>query len=582
MRLYFIFCFLVFFALESCVSHDNFPNLSESEWTTIQLEQGDSFNLEKKRGIRYLKCLPQTGNTLVFDIVNAEKIICYRNNVEIEPSIFEDLHTIHSKRQKHFTYTIAAIPDSSTQPYLFEITFGITDTARKSFITVSTVAEIRQQKEAYLYKDRYFNFFISLLMGILFYQFITILFRFFERQQIAYLYYALVVFFLLCYNFYHFNYQLGFNLAVPFGGRFSFVTATGIVYLRFLRFFFKDEKFDRIRWIEYLVWCFLLVNALGIQKVGVDIGFYNVASNVIMLSFFYVFYLLFQLKHPLKYFFIFSILLMLLSGVWGRTVATFFPESIYDQVFIRQMLLIVELFILNTAITYQYNKEKRTQQQQVEHERNRIAADLHDDLGTGLSTIRLLGERTQLGLNNAEKSLQIQRITHQASDLIEKMSAIIWAMNTQNDTVESLTQYLRFYAFDYLDKTHNLELHFAIPDLDPSVSNGILFGKIRREVFLAFKEALHNIVKHAKATDVNISIVLKNNELNIAINDNGIGMKEMNTRGNGLNNMANRMAAIEGKFEIWNLNTKQGTSVLLTFPTGHSPKKLTKVRWFRV
>ena len=143
-------------------------------------------------------------------------------------------------------------------------------------------------------------------------------------------------------------------------------------------------------------------------------------------------------------------------------------------------------------------------------------------------------------------------------------------MNSEQDSVESLIHYIRAYSFEYLQDIHKLSVYFPLPDLPPSVFSQNLIGDTRREVFLTIKEALHNIVKHAEATKVNVTILLKDNDLEIRILDNGKGFKEKKHLGNGLINMANRMKKVGGSCQI---TTDKTTSVevILCLP-------LTKVR----
>jgi signal transduction histidine kinase len=122
---------------------------------------------------------------------------------------------------------------------------------------------------------------------------------------------------------------------------------------------------------------------------------------------------------------------------------------------------------------------------------------------------------------------------------------------------------LRRYAFDYLQETHNLTLTFPLPEIPPFVSTQNLSGETRRELFLCFKEALHNIIKHADTKHIDIAISLRGNQLSIKTDDNGKGMVGENLVGNGLKNMRQRMAKLGGKFDIFK-NEKGGMSVILT------------------
>jgi signal transduction histidine kinase len=141
--------------------------------------------------------------------------------------------------------------------------------------------------------------------------------------------------------------------------------------------------------------------------------------------------------------------------------------------------------------------------------------------------------------------------------MMEKMGEIVWALNQRNDSMNDLLGYTRSYAVDYLT-THDISCHFHAPTEHPEI---FASGEMRRNIFLSVKEVLHNIVKHAEASSVEITITI-NKELFILIHDNGKGINLENTRkfGNGLNNIRKRMAEIGGSAKFKN---ESGTSVLL-------------------
>jgi signal transduction histidine kinase len=140
------------------------------------------------------------------------------------------------------------------------------------------------------------------------------------------------------------------------------------------------------------------------------------------------------------------------------------------------------------------------------------------------------------------------------------MDTIIWTMKSSNDTVESLIAYVRAYAKEYFDNT-NITCTVHVQRL-PSVQ---ISGEKRRNIFLGIKEALHNIVKHAQATEVRIDVEASDHVLTIGISDNGVGLDPDKIRkfGNGLNNMKRRMESIEGSWEIIG---GQGTKVVFRLP----------------
>ena len=143
---------------------------------------------------------------------------------------------------------------------------------------------------------------------------------------------------------------------------------------------------------------------------------------------------------------------------------------------------------------------------------------------------------------------------------MDKMNEIIWTLNSRNDTLPNLIAYLRHLIVEYFE-TMPLELHITTPDPIPETK---VSGKIRRNILLSVKEALHNIVKHSKATKVNIQFT-SGDHFSISITDNGIGFNPsvVHSYNNGLLNMKERLSAVGGSCIISNHN---GTSVILTVP----------------
>ena len=186
-----------------------------------------------------------------------------------------------------------------------------------------------------------------------------------------------------------------------------------------------------------------------------------------------------------------------------------------------------------------------------QEERNRISADMHDDLGAGMTTISLYSELAKSKLAN-NPIPEMEKISTSANDLLNKMNAIIWSMSSSNDTLGNTVAYIRSYALEYFENT-GITCKIDIPEKLPNIE---VIGEIRRNVFLVVKEALNNILKHAKATEVNIKLMRVENSLTLYIQDNGKGidMDKLRQFGNGLKNMKKRMADIQVDFKIENKN----------------------------
>lgn len=219
---------------------------------------------------------------------------------------------------------------------------------------------------------------------------------------------------------------------------------------------------------------------------------------------------------------------------------------------------------LNLTLLEEANKHIALQkvvldkQAELENERSRIAADMHDDLGSGLTRITYLSQMAM----KSDTENNLRKIKKTASELIGNMSELIWVMKQENNTLEDLATYIKSYAVDYFE-SNNINYTIAIPE---SFNGVMVNGNYRRNLFLSVKECLHNIVKHARANHVSISIVIED-AIKICIHDNGIGIAENTTQkiggGNGLKNMKTRIESMNGQLEIENAN---GTKVNFMIP----------------
>jgi signal transduction histidine kinase len=220
------------------------------------------------------------------------------------------------------------------------------------------------------------------------------------------------------------------------------------------------------------------------------------------------------------------------------------------------------IFLLVRSYTQRTLQKQRIaleKQQAIERERMRISSELHDDLGGELSTIRLLSEINVSGTNPQQR---LFKISVSSNDLVQKMNEIVWALNVNNDSLQSLVSYMRRYAVKYLDDAEincQFEQPSAIPDYP-------IDGSTRRNIFLLLKEALHNVVKHAGAKQVYIGITIDNNSIHITVQDDGKGIPAEQLKqnaGNGLSNMHQRIKDLNGYMDIKN---DSGTTLHLHLP----------------
>jgi ligand-binding sensor domain-containing protein/signal transduction histidine kinase len=214
--------------------------------------------------------------------------------------------------------------------------------------------------------------------------------------------------------------------------------------------------------------------------------------------------------------------------------------------------------------------ELSERQHAIELERSRIARDIHDDLGSHLTRITMLSESAGSQLDQpAEARAGLVRIYDTARELTRAMDEIVWAVNPRHDTVEGLANYLEKFALDLLS-TAGIRCRLDFPEELPRWP---LSSEVRHHLFLAFKEALHNVVKHAGAPDAIIELRIGAGTLELAVKDDGHGFQPgaLNpsqnrvSGGNGLENMRRRLDKVGGSCEIHSA-PGQGTRVVFRIP----------------
>jgi signal transduction histidine kinase len=181
------------------------------------------------------------------------------------------------------------------------------------------------------------------------------------------------------------------------------------------------------------------------------------------------------------------------------------------------------------------------------NERVRISKEIHDDLGSSLTTISLLTEVLKTKIDGV-KVPEVAKISATSARMVDSMNEIVWALNVHNDTLDSLVAFIRKYARDFLQDT-SIKLVFE-EDVNQDFT---LQGNVRRSIYLVVKEAINNVVKHADAQQVNLNIQTDNNKLTIMIEDDGKGINEekKSAFGNGLRNMKQRIEDIGGTFDMY-------------------------------
>jgi signal transduction histidine kinase/ligand-binding sensor domain-containing protein len=207
-----------------------------------------------------------------------------------------------------------------------------------------------------------------------------------------------------------------------------------------------------------------------------------------------------------------------------------------------------------------HRMERMRLQSAMELERQRIARDIHDDLGSGLTEIILLSDNLHDELpSSASAEKMVTEIGSRARALTRGMDEVVWAVNPRNDTLESLLTYFNKFSQEYL--THaGVRCRMDVPVELPHVP---LSAQARHHLYLACKEAINNIVKHSRASEVWVRLQIEGEGFALGIEDNGHGFDAAEVaRGNGLHNMRKRLEELGGRCDI---ESKPGGGTRVTF-----------------
>jgi two-component sensor histidine kinase len=200
-------------------------------------------------------------------------------------------------------------------------------------------------------------------------------------------------------------------------------------------------------------------------------------------------------------------------------------------------------------VLFAWYRFRMAQLREIERLRIQIAADLHDDVGARLTKVAMVTEFMDRETAPADKSKpHVENIAKTTREVIQAMDEIVWTINPKNDTLDNLANYIFQYAQEYFQHTSvrcRMDLPAQLPHYPLSTEE-------RHNLFMAVKEALNNVLKHAHATEVRISLAVENSDLRIIVTDNGCGfvLNGSQNGGDGLNNMKERLARIGGRLDL--------------------------------
>ncbi|WP_338289936.1 two-component regulator propeller domain-containing protein [Luteolibacter sp. LG18] len=269
------------------------------------------------------------------------------------------------------------------------------------------------------------------------------------------------------------------------------------------------------------------------------------------------------------------------NGLWSQAPAILeinLAPHFWETGWFRALVVISALALVGWIVRRrermraQRKIEALKREQAIQNERARIARDLHDDVGASLTQVALLSELAQGDLTQRPEraSAHINEIFTTAQDVTRSLDEIVWAVNPAHDTLESFVTFLGAFVQNYT-RSAGLAARLDLPATLPPLP---LSSAIRHHVYLATKEILHNVVKHAWATEVHLSLSLQPGSFRLMLEDNGRGSVPAQTPSpggaDGLPNLQERLQQIGGTC-VYDSRPGEGTRVEMNVPLDPPP-----------
>jgi len=249
------------------------------------------------------------------------------------------------------------------------------------------------------------------------------------------------------------------------------------------------------------------------------------------------------------------------DGVWNQTpteIKLIITPPYWQTLWFKLLWALGVVVILAAILNYRMQKLR-----DIHRIRNKIASDLHDDLGATLSSISIMSElvNRQVKDQSPEASSLLEKIGSSSRNMIESVNDMVWAINPQNDSFENIIKRMRTFASEILS-AKDIAFHL---DFDKNLLQSKLKMDVRRNFYLIFKEAVNNVAKYSHAANAFVMIWNRENNLKMTIRDDGSGFeKDTAKAGNGLINMQQRAELMKARFNLESIPGK-GTIIELEF-----------------
>lgn len=370
--------------------------------------------------------------------------------------------------------------------------------------------------------------------------------------------------------------QWGFGRAVNFVGKYSvtFFSSGMIAYLLFIQAFTQVNN----RFINRILWGFIFPLNAAIAVVDVfytvekyidnqEFVFFRVVELIDTITFIGTGYLLVKLKTKANRLLLAGVATLLFSALLQQGLIWYFQDRTLYRHWISinwQIGISVELAFFLAALAYRNRqtereksiiqiqlieqlRENQTKQARLNGLRDEIARDLHDEMGSQLSSISILSQTTTRYVTDERVRQRLTAIGQTARQVMESMREIVWSLNTTGDSLQNVGLRIRETALALFDDSH-VTLRFDLPGTAEPLD---LTGPQRRELFLIAKESLTNILRHARATTVWIDLHQEPGALRLSIRDNGRGFDPtLEQSGLGLSSLQTRAGRLSATLTI--------------------------------
>ncbi len=466
------------------------------------------------------------------------------------------------------------------------------------FVIVTTEDDFLKESVYAFFKIRKTITIAVIFLSMLLFQLLFIGVQGLYTRRIEYLYYLLYAFSIGMYYLSKYELALNWDIFFTFFPSINFIRSNILLYIpyffyyRFARHYCEIEKQDpklarKIKIAEkgVLLICFLLFLCIYLNATSAIfqfILFFGLVS--LLIASVYFIFKVYLLRNILSRILVAGSVLALFTSLianfstYSKWLYEFLPVTPLELTMIG---VIAEMIVFNAGLVIKarlLEREQRIYQEKLHkeaeekrrlilhniEERDRIAADLHDDIGATLSSISIYSDSAaqKLRLGDHQRAVKLlEQIGSNARTTMNTMSDIVWAINPVNDDNRHLIAKMESFASTLL-QSKGMEFDFNIAKVNPS---GELPPGARKSIFMIFKEAINNSAKYSGATRVRVELEENEQGWKMSINDNGCGFNPDNVKsGNGLRNIRNR--AKESRGVIFIHSDSSGTSVSLKIP----------------